>query len=265
MAVDYELEGRVALVTGGSAGMGFASAKALAMQGVNVVLVARDPKKLAAAAAELGAIAGVGVETIAGDVREKGLAQRAVELAVQRWGQVDILVNNAGGPPMGGFLEQGEEAWDQALEQNLKSVIRFTGAVAPQMLERGWGRIINITSTLAKEPSGPMVLSSTARAAVSAFSKSISAELAGKGVTINTLCPGGVLTDRLRSLLVTAAERQEKSYEEVLEASQASIPIGRFADPSEFADMVLFLASERGRYVTGTTMMVDGGLTRGVF
>jgi 3-oxoacyl-[acyl-carrier protein] reductase len=265
VSVDYELEGRVALVTGGSAGMGYASAKALAEQGVNVVLIARDPDKLAAARDTLTASTSAEVEIIAGDVREKWLAQKAVNLANERWGHVDILVNNAGGPPMGGFLEQDEETWDQALEQNLKSVIRFTGAVAPQMIDRGWGRVINITSTLAKEPSGPMVLSSTARAAVSAFSKSISAELAGQGVTINTLCPGGVLTDRLNSLLVTSAERQDKSYDEVLEASQSSIPIGRFADPSEFADMVLFLASERGRYVTGTTIMVDGGLTRGVF
>jgi 3-oxoacyl-[acyl-carrier protein] reductase len=265
MSVNYEIDNRVAIITGASSGIGFAAAKGLALQGVNLVLVSRTEEKLKYAQAEIKALANVEVEIFSGDVIDKSLSQKVIDLAVSKWGKVDILVNNAGGPPMGSFLEHDDDAWDEALDQNLKSTIRFTRAVAPLMIANSWGRIINITSTLAKEPTPLMVLSATARAGVSAFSKSISSELAEYGVTINTLCPGGVLTERLHSLLMTAAEKQEKSYQEVLESSQATIPLGRFAEPEEFADMLVFMASERARYITGTTVMVDGGLTKGVF
>ena len=265
MSVDCEIEGRVAIITGASTGMGFASANGLAMQGVNLLLVSRSEEKLLRAKANIAAESDVDIEILVGSVSDASLAQAAVDLTLKKWKKVDILLNNAGGPPMGPFLEQDDAAWSEALDLSLMSVIRFTRAVAPLMMKEKWGRIINITSTLAKEPSGPMVLSATARAGVSAFSKSISVELAENNVTINTLCPGGVLTDRLRSLIETSAKNQNKDYDEVLKTSENNIPLGRFADPAEFADMVVFLASERGRYLTGTTTMVDGGLTKGVF
>lgn len=265
MPVDYEIRGRVAIITGASAGMGKAAATGLAMQGVNLVLIARDSARLEKTKAEILAGADVAVLTLAGSVTERGLAQQAVSLAMDKWQKLDILVNNAGGPPAGSFLQHDDNAWDAALEQNLQSVIRFTRAVAPHMIRKKWGRIINITSTLAKEPTSPMVLSATARAGVSAFSKAVSIELAPHGVTINTLCPGGVLTNRLRDLLQASAQKQNKSYTEALAQSLATIPLGRFATPEEFADVLVFLASERGCYLTGTTLMVDGGLTRSVF
>ena len=265
MTVDYELKGRTAIVTGASAGMGKASAIGLASQGVNLLLIARDPQRLRQTCEEIEAASKVMVLTLAGSVTERDLPSKAVSMVIDKWHRLDILVNNAGGPGMGSFLEQDDDAWDAALEQNLKSVIRFTRAAAPRMIERKWGRVINITSTLAKEPSPAMVLSATARAGVSAFSKAISAELAPNGVTINTLCPGGVLTSRLQNLVQTAAQKQNKPYEEILAQSQASIPIGRFAQPEEFADVLLFFASERARYMTGTTVMVDGGLTKSIF
>jgi 3-oxoacyl-[acyl-carrier protein] reductase len=265
MAVDYELQGKTAIVCGASTGMGKASALGLAQQGVHVLLVSRSQEKLDAAKAEIEGAADTNVITLAGDVSAAATAQQAVEMALGAWGHIDILVNNTGGPPPGSFLEKSDSDWDAALDLNLKSAIRFSTAAAPHMIKQSWGRIINITSTLAKEPTSPMVLSATSRAAVSAYSKSISSELAPHGVTVNTLCPGGVLTDRLHSLLESAAESQSKSYQEVLENSQALIPIGRFADPEEFADALVFFASERARYLTGVTLMVDGGLTKGVF
>jgi 3-oxoacyl-[acyl-carrier protein] reductase len=265
MSVDYEIAGRVAIVCGASTGMGFSSAMGLAKQGVNLLLISRSEEKLQSAKADISAQSDVDIEILPGSVSDPKLAQEAGDIALKTWNKVDVLLNNAGGPPMGSFLEQDDAAWSEALDLSLMSVVRFTRVVAPLMMERKWGRIINITSTLAKEPSGPMVLSATARAGVSAFSKSISIELAENNVTINTLCPGGVLTGRLRSLVEISAKNQNKDYDEVLKASESSIPLGRFADPEEFADMVVFLASERGRYLTGTTTMVDGGLTKSVF
>ena len=265
MSVDYKLEGKVAIVTGSSSGMGKASAERLASQGVNLVMVSRNQKKLDEAANEIRHLHKVGVLSHAGDVGETSLPQIVIDLAEEKWGRCDILVNNSGGPPMGSFLEQNDETWAVAINNNLMSTIRFSTCASRVMLKNNWGRIINITSSLAKEPTAAMVLSATARAGVSAFSKSISSELAAKGITINTLCPGGVLTDRLVNLIKTAADSQNRPYEEVLQESQNSIPIGRFASTEEFADVLLFLASENGRYVTGVSLMVDGGLTKGVF
>jgi 3-oxoacyl-[acyl-carrier protein] reductase len=265
MTVDYEIKGKVAIVTGASAGMGKAAALALAKQGVNLVLIARNASRLEDAKTEIAQKTGVDVIALGGSVTEPDLAQKAVSIALARWQTIDILINNAGGPPSGSFLQHDDSAWDAALDQNLKSTIRFTRAVAPHMMEKNWGRIISITSTLAKEPSANMVLSATARAGVSAFSKAISFELAPHGITVNTLCPGGVLTDRLQSLVSSSAQKQNKTFTEVLAQSQSGIPLGRFATPEEFADVMVFLASERGRYLTGTTMMVDGGLTRSIF
>jgi len=133
------------------------------------------------------------------------------------------------------------------------------------MIANSWGRVISITSTLAKEPSGPMVLSASALAAVSAFFKAVSAELAPHNVTINTICPGGVLTDRLASLIEAGAANANISYDEQLAASQSLIPMDRFAAPEELADVIVFLASERGSYVTGTNLIVDGALTKSIF
>jgi len=265
MSVDYELTDRVAIVTGGSKGIGLASAKSLATQGVNLIIISRDQEKLDDAKEQILNVSNIEVVVLPGDVKDKSIPQKAIDLAIDKWERIDILINNAGGPPMGSFTEHSEDDGDTAMEQNLKSVIRFTKKVSTIMKEKKWGRVINITSTLAKEPSSEMVLSATARAGVSAFSKSVSSELAKYGITINTVCPGGVLTDRLHSLLMSSAKSQNKSYDEVLESSQSSIPIGRFAEPDEFADMLLFLASERARYITGTTIMVDGGLTKGIF
>ena len=224
MSVDYEIQGRVAIVTGASAGMGKASAVALAQQGVNLVLIARNTSRLDEAKTEIEQKSGVDVIALGGSVTEPDLAQKAVAIALARWQTIDILINNAGGPPPGSFLQHDDSVWDAALNQNLKSTIRFTRAVAPHMMEKKWGRIISITSTLAKEPSANMVLSATARAGVSAFSKAISFELAPHGITVNTLCPGGVLTDRLHSLVTSSAHKQKKNSPKLLRKVRAAFP-----------------------------------------
>jgi 3-oxoacyl-[acyl-carrier protein] reductase len=255
------LDGRVAIVCGASKGMGFASAQALALHGVKVLMVARDPTALEAAAKAIAAEGGV-VDVYAGDVRNPDLAQLAVDRCEALWGSVDILVNNAGGPPMGSFLEQDGTAWEAAIQTNLLSVVRFCKAVAPGMKSKNWGRVISITSTVAKEPSPAMVLSATTRAGVSAFSKTLAIELAQFNISVNVICPGGVLTDRLVGLLQARAEREKRNYQDVLLETQASIPAKRFAEPQEIADVILFLVSERGGYVNGVSLSVDGALTK---
>jgi 3-oxoacyl-[acyl-carrier protein] reductase len=263
--MDLEIRNRAAIVTGGSKGMGKAIALKLATEGARICLVAREEEALRKAVSDVSEISTEEVLFVAGDVSNPALANEVVDKVASAWGQTDILINNAGGPPMGSFLDHDDQAWLAALQLNLLSTVRFTTAVAPGMKQQQWGRIVNITSSLAKEPSAPMVLSATARAGVSAFSKSISHELAEDNVTINTILPGGVKTDRLLSLMKVRAETDGIPLDELVLQRAANLPIKRFAEPEEIADVVAFLTSERGGYVTGTSIAVDGGLTKATF
>jgi 3-oxoacyl-[acyl-carrier protein] reductase len=259
--MNLNLEGRVALVCGASKGMGLACAQALAQHGAKVLMVARDPSALDAAIKTIADTGGL-VAGYVGDVQHPDVAQLSVDRCKELWGTVDILVNNAGGPPMGSLLELDTSAWESAIQTNLLSIVRFCKAVAPEMKAKSWGRIVSITSTLAKEPSPAMVLSATTRAGVAAFSKALAIELAEFNISVNVICPGGVLTDRLVSLLHARAEREKRDYKDILLESQGSIPAKRFAHPQEIADVILFLASESGAYVNGVSLSVDGALTR---
>lgn len=263
--MELELKGKVAVVTGASKGMGRAIAAGLAAEGARVCIVARDAGILGAAAEAIRAETSADVLAIPGDVSDPELAQMIVERTTGKWGRLDIVVNNAGGPPPGAFLEHSESAWQQALNANFLSAVRLTKAAVPHMKTKRWGRIVSITSTVAREPTPEMVLSASARAALLAFSKAIAIELAQHNITVNTICPGSVLTGRAESLLQRVAEKEKKSYADVLARSQAGIPIRRFATPKEIADVAVFLASERGSYVTGAALTVDGGLTKGLF
>lgn len=261
--MDLGLRGRVALVTGASKGMGFATARAFAREGAKVLMVARGEAELQSAAKSLRDD-GADVEALAGDVNVPELAERAVEVCVQRWGGLHALVNNAGGPPMGTVSEHSDAAWQAALEQSLMSVVRFTRAALPTMQRQRWGRIVSITSTLAKEPAPAMVLSATARSGVAAFTKAVALEYAADNISANVVCPGGVLTGRLRQLLTSRAEREGRAFDALLAESQQLIPARRFADPDEIADVIVFLASDRGGYVNGVHLSVDGALTRSI-
>lgn len=260
--MDLGLRDRVAIVTGASKGMGCATAAGFAREGTKVLMIARTPGPLGNAAEKMRADGG-DVATLTGDVADPELPARAVEECKSRWGGVHVLVNNAGGPAMGTVLEHAPEAWNAAIEQNFLSTVRFSRAVIGPMREQRWGRIVSITSTVAKEPAPAMVLSATTRAAVGAFTKAIAIELAPFNVTANVVCPGGVLTGRLIALLESRAEREGRDYEELLMESQASIPAKRFATPAEIANVIVFLASDAGAYVSGVSLCVDGALTRG--
>lgn len=261
----YELEGKNALVTGGSKGIGFGIAKALLYEAANVMILSRDKKKLDSALKKLSSNSPGKVIIFEGDVGNKKIAEQVLEEIEEKFGSCDILVNNSGGPPMGSLFDHKVDSWEDAFSQNLMSVINFTKVFSLPMKERNWGRIINITSSLAKEPTPQMVLSATMRSGVSAFSKAVSTELAPFGITVNTVCPGGVLTDRLNELVKSAAKNQNKDYDTLLSENVKTIPIGRFATPEEFADIIVFLTSERAKYLTGLSLMADGGLTKSTF
>ncbi|MDC1402473.1 SDR family oxidoreductase [Flavobacteriaceae bacterium] len=259
--MNLKLKNKVAIVTGASKGMGLAICETMLNEGVKVMMVSRN-EKLLKELKEKYTDQKFHVDFCAGDVSSPDLHETVIERTMSRWGSIHILINNAGGPPMGSFLEQNDSSWDGAFQTNLMSVIRFSKAVTPHMKKNKWGRIVSITSSLAIEPSPVMVLSSTIRAGVSSFTKAISSELASENITVNVICPGGVLTERLKSLIEDRTIRENRSYEEILNESQASIPANRFASSKEIADTILFLTSENGSYITGVSLAVDGGLLR---
>lgn len=263
--MNFGLQDKIAVITGASKGMGNSIAVALAQEGVKVLLVARNIDILRSET-EILTKQGYLATYLQGDVTDESLPEKVLSCIRENWNDTpDILINNAGGPPPGSVLQHTENVWQSAIEMNLLSVIRFTRAVLPGMKEKKWGRIVSITSTVAKEPSPAMVLSATLRAGVSAFTKAISAEFASDNITINVICPGGVLTQRLSDLLTQNAAVTKRAYEEVLSESQQMIPAKRFADPSEIANTAVFLCSKGASYITGTSIMVDGGLTKSYF
>jgi 3-oxoacyl-[acyl-carrier protein] reductase len=259
--VDLQLSGKVAMVAASSRGLGRACAIGLAREGVKLSLAARSAQALATVADEIREETGSDdVLTVPTDVTQADQIQRWADQTLGRYGGVDILVTNAGGPPHGvweDFLT--DDAWIQAFELNMLSTIRMIRAVVPSMRERGGGRILNIQSSSVKAPIANLILSNTIRPGVAGLAKSLSRELAPDKILVNTVCPGAIYTDRLRSGTLDQAQRAGISEEEAIAARTSGIPLKRFGTPEEFANMVVFLASGRASYVTGSAIMVDGG------
>lgn len=257
--MDLNLQKKVAVVTGASKGMGLATVEALLNEGVKVTLVARNKNLLEEIERKYSNL-NHEIHVIRGDVADSSLPKKVIEQTIDKWGKVDILVNNAGGPPMGDFLKFDDQVWIDSFQTNLMSCIRFSKEVVPHMIKNNWGRIISITSTLAKEPAPSMVLSSTIRSGVGSFTKAISKQLAENNITANVVCPGGVSTDRLIELLKNKSKNDNVPLDNLMKQSQMGIPAKRFAQPKEIADTILFLASERGGYINGVSLVVDGSL-----
>jgi 3-oxoacyl-[acyl-carrier protein] reductase len=247
--VDLGLNGRTALVTGASSGLGLASAEALAGEGANVTVLGRRRDLLEREAERIGALA------VRGDVTVPRDLERAVEQTIAAFGGLDVLVWNAGGPPAGTGLEVTPESLDQALELMLEPAVRLVHLCLPHLDRSGAGRIVAVTSIAAKEPTRHLALSNTFRPAVSGWLKTLAAELGPRGITVNCVAPGRIATARLEYLYPEGPS----------EADLADIPLGRWGAPRELGDVVCFLASERAGYVTGQTIVVDGGLQRALF
>ncbi|NLT73626.1 MAG: SDR family oxidoreductase [Chloroflexi bacterium] len=262
--MDLGIRDRVALVAAASRGLGRAAAEALAAEGARVAIAARGEEVLLAAAREIGASTGASVMPVVADVRSPQDLEALVARVQREYGGVDILVNNAGGPKPGVFSQMSDEDWMAAVELNLLSTIRLTRLVLPGMRERGWGRIINITSIAVKQPIPNLILSNAVRSGVVAMARTLADEVASEGVTVNNVCPGYMLTDRVRSLNEAAARAEGLAVEEVARRTVASIPVGRMGRPEELGALIAFLSSQQAAYVTGATIQMDGGQFRGL-
>jgi 3-oxoacyl-[acyl-carrier protein] reductase len=262
--MDLGIKGKVAIVGGASRGIGKAVAMGLAREGCGVSICARNQKPLLEARGEIRAATGVDVLAVPCDMARDDDINRFVAETVDHFGRLDIVVNNAGGPPFGTFEQHSDEAWQGALDQNFLSAVRAIRLALPHLRKQGGGRIINITSYAVKQPLDGLILSNAARLAVVGLAKTLSRELGPEGILVNNVCPGPTLTDRIRSLLQSRAQAEGRSYEEVAAEESGRIPVGHMGTAEDVAALVVFLASEPARQITGTTIQVDGGVTAAV-
>jgi 3-oxoacyl-[acyl-carrier protein] reductase len=250
------------MVAGASRGLGFAVARALAAEGASVSLAARNASAVEEATKQLQQQTSVKVFGVTADVRSSADIQRWHDSTVERFGPVELLVTNSGGPPAGTFSSFNDQAWQEAFELLLLSAVRMTRAVLPSMESRKKGSIVLLTSSSVKEPIANLTLSNVMRASVSALSKTLANEYAGRGIRVNQLIPGRFDTDRVRQLDEFAGKKKGISAEEQRNASIANIPLGRYGEPEELARAAAFLLSDAASYISGATLQVDGGQIR---
>jgi 3-oxoacyl-[acyl-carrier protein] reductase len=246
--VDLGLKGRTAIVCGASSGIGLAIAEALAEEGANVAMFARRRELLEREADRIGALA------VRGDLRHPRDLKNLVSKTLEAFGGIDVLVNNGGGPPRGPALDVTDESLEGAVELLLLSTVRLTMLCLPHLRRSGRGRVVNITSSSVRQPIESLALSNSVRPGVIGWAKTLSQEVGADGITVNSIAPGRIETARLAEAFAGRPPEDQL----------AEIPVRRFGDPREVADVVCFLASDRAAYVTGTTIAVDGGLTRGL-
>jgi 3-oxoacyl-[acyl-carrier protein] reductase len=259
--VNLALEGRVAMVAAASKGIGLASALSLAREGCKVSICGRSPESLAAARTEIEAVGDVYASAV--DVSSLRDLDRWHAETAHAFGEVDILVTNTGGPPVARFAQLTDEQWQAGVDSTLMNVVRLSRLVLPSMRARRWGRIIHLTSLVAKQPMDELTISSTLRAGLSGLTKTMANQFGPDNITVNAVLMGHILTDRQRHLAAYRAPQQGISTEEYLARVADEIPLKRIGSPAEVGDVVAFLASERASYITGTSLAVDGGIIRG--
>lgn len=257
---------KVAIVMAASKGLGKGVATVLAQEGANIVIGARDEKTLQETARQIREQTKSKILAIPTDVTRLKDLEVVVGQTIKEFGKVDILVTNAGGPPTGMFENITDEQWIKAFELTLLSAVRLIRLVIPYMKKTGQGRIINMVSITVKEPIDNLLLSNSIRTSVIGMAKTLSRELASYNITVNNVCPGRFLTDRIKHLYnLEAKMKQGMTQEKVLEEVVKDIPMKRIGTPEEFGALLAFLASQQAGYITGTTIQIDGGLTRSLF
>jgi 3-oxoacyl-[acyl-carrier protein] reductase len=262
--MDLGLKNRVALLAASSQGLGLATAEAFAAEGCRVAVCARNRQTLEAAAEKIRKQYSADVFAEAFDVGDPASVSQFVAAVASKFGSVDICVTNAGGPPAKGFLAATLDDWQRAIELNFLSTVYFAREVIPHMQRKHWGRIITITSITTKQPVADLVLSNAVRAAVVGLVKSLANEFGQDGILVNNVGPGFTATDRLKELAKARSSASGRPEQEILDAWAADAPLQRLGEPRELADTVVWLASERASYVTGQTVLVDGGMYKGL-
>jgi len=257
--MELSIEGKIALVSAASSGLGRASAAALAREGARVAILSRRETELQNVAKEIGAALAVRC-----DLSKAADIEAALHRVQSELGPVDILVNNCGGPPGGSFSSITETQWIESFEQVFLSTLRMTRAVLPGMRERKWGRIINIVSTSVQQPIPGLILSNAYRPALAGWAKTLAAEVANDGVLVNCVSPGRIRTNRTATMDRAASEQTGKSIAQIEAERSATVPMQRYGTPEEFGAVVAFLASERAGYLTGSVIRVDGGLVSSI-
>jgi 3-oxoacyl-[acyl-carrier protein] reductase len=267
--MELGLENKVALILAASKGLGLACAKGLYLEGANVVICSRSKENLATAKNKIGTIKSNSSEnsvfTVVADLLHKEQIKNLVNTTLKEFGRIDILIHNAGGPPSGPIEKITEEDWSNSIALNLRSFIRITNLVIPIMQKQKSGRIIAITSVSVKQPLENLVLSNTTRLGVVGYAKTLVNEYGKDNILVNVVCPGPTLTDRMKELINKTVQDTNRSVEEVTKSWIDPIPLGRLGKPEELANLVVFLASDRASYVTGTIIQVDGGFSKGTF
>jgi 3-oxoacyl-[acyl-carrier protein] reductase len=262
--MDLELKGAVAVVGGASKGLGRACAQVLAAEGARVAICSRSKPDLEKAAQEIRDTTGAEVLAVAGDLDRPEIIQGLIAQTVQRFGRLDILVNNSGGPPLARAHNATEEQWATAVQRSLLFFARMSREALPHLKQGRRGRIINILAATVYNPIPNLALSGVTRLGVVAFAKSLADEVGRDGILVNNVCPGSIMTERMLSNVTSRAKELGISVDEALAQRAADTAVGRVGEPNELAWLVAFLASSRSSYITGTTMLVDGGLVRSV-
>lgn len=261
--MDLKLKGKRALVLGASRGLGYATARGLALEGCNVAINARDKSNLEEAARVLETETGVQIIPVPGDVTDPKFPQTLINDTVDNLGGLDLLVTNAGGPPSGPFESIQDETWSQAVELSFLSHVRIIRTALPHLRESRSASVLTITSYSVKQPIPNLVLSNSIRAATVGLTKTLALELGSEGIRFNSILPGWTETERVYELMAYRAKQSGKSIEAEIEAQMVNSPLGRMGSPEEFANAAVFLLSPAAAYITGVMLTVDGGMYKG--